>query len=150
DGVTGDELWASDGTAANTHVVADIGGPEGGSMGSDAVFVPSGSRVFFEAVTNETGAELWAVPVAALLDSDLHGLDYAAETAHATALFRADTDGDGYADGVEVTAGTDPLDPASVPAAPIPMTGPWGLGALAALLLASGRVALRYGRNDER
>jgi len=34
-------------------------------------------------------------------------------TAHGTDPYRADTDGDGVDDGAEVTAGTDPLDPAS-------------------------------------
>jgi ELWxxDGT repeat protein len=111
DGVSGDELWASDGTAANTHLVADIGGPDGGSMSAalHPTFVVSGPLVYFVAVTDETDAELWAVPIAALLDSDLDGLDYAAETAAGTDPFDADSDDDGLTDGAEVnTYGTNP------------------------------------------
>jgi hypothetical protein len=48
----------------------------------------------------------------------------------------ADTDGDGYTDGEEVAGGSDPLDPESVPQA-IPLSGPLGLGLLAAALLAT-------------
>jgi ELWxxDGT repeat protein len=169
DGVSGEELWASDGTTANTHVVADIGGPDGGSSINNphlfAEFTTSGSLLFFEATTNETGQELFAVPIAALMDSDLDGLDYAAETANGTDPFDADsdddglsdgaevlthgtdpldedTDGDSAGDGVEIAAGTDPLDPESFPPA-VPLSGPWGLGVLAALLLSyrGGRSA---------
>ena len=46
----------------------------------------------------------------------------------------SDTDGDGYDDGEEVAAGSDPNDPASVPAPPIVPT----LGPIGAVLLGSG------------
>jgi ELWxxDGT repeat protein len=166
DPVWGREVWASDGTAENTHLVADISPGAGGSTPLN--FFAAGSRVFFEAFTNATGRELFAVPVAALMDSDLDGLDYAAETTAGTDPFDADsdgdgltdgaevntygtspigfdTDGDGFGDGVEVAAGTDPLDPQSFPP-PVPLAGPLGFGALAALLLASGAVAHKRGR----
>jgi ELWxxDGT repeat protein len=112
DGVSGDEPWASDGTEANTHLVADIGEGDGGSLyPNNAEFIVSGPRVFFQAIANETSAELWAVPIAALMDSDLDGLDYAAETANGTDPFDADSDDDGLADGAEVnTYGTNPND----------------------------------------
>ena len=48
----------------------------------------------------------------------------------------ADTDGDGFDDGVEVAAGSDPNNPASTP----PPPGVPALGPLAALLLGSGLV----------
>ena len=58
-------------------------------------------------------------------------------------LSAADTDGDGFSDGAEVAAGTDPLDPVSHPTTPVPALGPAGLGALVLLLLASGGARLR-------
>jgi len=111
DGVSGSEPWASDGRAANTHLVADVGSP-GGSDPDPESFTQSGSLLFFRATTNATGDELFAVPIAALMDSDLDGLDYAAETAAGTNPFDADTDGDGFSDFAEVVEmHTDPLDP---------------------------------------
>jgi ELWxxDGT repeat protein len=169
DGVSGEEPWASDGSAANTHLVADIV-PDGGSAPVD--FLASGPRVFFQASTPATGLELFAVPVAALPDSDLDGLDFAAETAAGTDPFDADsddddladgaevnlhgtdpldpdTDGDGYGDGFEVQMGSDPLDPDDFPLIAVPVGGAWGLGALAGLLLASGAAAMA-GRHTRR
>jgi hypothetical protein len=55
-----------------------------------------------------------------------------------------DTDGDAFSDGDEVAAGTDPTDPASNPAAPVPSLTPAGAVLLAALLLAG---AARVGRS---
>ena len=132
-----------------------------GSSGSEPFdFRAAGSLVYFQASTDATGRELFAMPIAALMDSDLDGLDFAAETAAGTDPFApdtdddglsdgaelltfgtdpldADTDGDGYTDGEEIVGGSDPLDPESVPQA-IPMSGPLGLGVLAALLVAAG------------
>jgi ELWxxDGT repeat protein len=176
DGVSGIALWATDGTTANTHRVSHV------AVGTD--LLPSGSLLYFEGATDATGTELFAVPIAALMDSDLDGLDYAAEVAHGTNPFDADsdhdgltdgtevnasgtnplvadsdhdglddgaevsvhgtnplapdTDCDGYRDGIEVQFGTDPLDPGDVPPVAIPIVGPLALGALAALLLATG------------
>jgi hypothetical protein len=52
----------------------------------------------------------------------------------------SDSDNDGFADGVEILAGTDPLNPLSFPppAPAVPVSGPLGLGALAALLAGVG------------
>ena len=52
-----------------------------------------------------------------LADSDGDGLGDAEEAAGGSAVDRFDTDGDGIGDGMEVARGTDPLDPASRPAA---------------------------------
>jgi len=61
----------------------------------------------------------------------------------------SDTDGDGYDDGEEVAAGSDPNDPMSVPAPPIvPMLGPLGGGLLAIGLLLGAMQRLRGGRQD--
>ena len=54
----------------------------------------------------------------------------------------ADSDGDGFQDGTEVFAGTNPLDPASNPAPAVPSLGPAGLAGLLALLLAGSSRAL--------
>jgi ELWxxDGT repeat protein len=150
----GSEPWTSDGTSAGTHRVADVA-PLGGS--DPGPFVQSGALVFFAAQTDSTGRELWAVPVAALDDGDQDGLADADEVVegtdpddpdtdadgltdgaevhtHGTDPLDADTDGDGYTDGEETAGGSDPLDPESVPQA-IPLSGPLGLGLLAAALL---------------
>jgi ELWxxDGT repeat protein len=158
----GSEPWTSDGTSAGTHRVADIA-PLGGS--DPGPFVQAGSLVFFPAHTDTTGRELWAVPVTALADGDQDGLDDQDEVAqgtdpddadsdddglsdgaevltHGTDPLDADTDGDGYTDGEEIVGGSDPLDPESVPTA-VPLAGPLGLGALAALL-AGAALRLRH------
>jgi hypothetical protein len=56
----------------------------------------------------------------------------------------ADTDGDGFDDGAEVAAGTDPLDPNVFPseAVPVPVAGGFALLGLFAALLAAGRRTL--------
>jgi hypothetical protein len=57
----------------------------------------------------------------------------------------ADTDGDGFNDGVEVAAGFDPNNPASFPGMfvppPVPSLGPFGLGAMAGVM---GLVAVAH------
>ena len=60
----------------------------------------------------------------------------------------ADTDGDGFDDGVEVVSGTDPTDPLIFPGSPPPPTVVPGLGGIAAglmvgALLASAGMRLR-------
>lgn len=51
----------------------------------------------------------------------------------------ADSDGDGFDDGTEVAAGSDPNDPGSVPATKVPVLSPAALVALAGVLLVLGR-----------
>jgi hypothetical protein len=128
--------------------------------------------VLFAAHTDARGEELFAVPTAALSgassDADLDGLvdeaeavlgtdpfdadsdddglaDGAEVNTHATDPLDADTDGDTYSDGIEVLAGTDPLDPDDFPPS-VPLSGPWGVGVLAALLLAGGSGAIARAR----
>jgi len=104
------------------------------------------------------------MPLAALMDLDQDGLEYAAETSvgtdpfdadsdddglgdgaevnvHGTNPLNGDTDGDGFGDGIEVQYGSDPLDPESVPPLAVPLAGPLALGALAAALLLTTRRA---------
>jgi ELWxxDGT repeat protein len=57
DGVHGRELWRSDGTAAGTRMVVDIG-PEWGAVVSGPVAYRD--RVYFVAEDAEHGAELWS------------------------------------------------------------------------------------------
>jgi len=57
DGVTGQELWVSDGTAAGTHIVADLNPGSGSSAIGDIMEI--GANVFFSVKTSGTGAELW-------------------------------------------------------------------------------------------
>jgi len=67
-------------------------------------------------------------------DDDNDGLDDTVETGTTgTDPFIADTDDDGFDDGTEVSAGSDPLDPASMPATPVPGLG--HMGTLGSLLL---------------
>jgi len=57
-----------------------------------------------------------------------------------------DSDGDGWADGVEVTQGTDPNDPLDYPGAPpvpVPTLGSWGIALLVAGLLAAAVGTVR-------
>ena len=56
----------------------------------------------------------------------------------------ADSDGDGFGDGVEVSMGTDPNDDQSFPAVAVPILGLWGSGALVVLFALLGSLeALR-------
>lgn len=60
----GVELWKSDGTAAGTHLLQDI---QPGSVSSvPDLFTAAGDTVYFQAVTEDAGIELWAMPRAAL------------------------------------------------------------------------------------
>jgi len=57
DGVHGRELWASDGTAAGTHLVLDV---RPGAAGSEPRYLTVvGDRVFFAADDGVHGQELW-------------------------------------------------------------------------------------------
>jgi hypothetical protein len=124
-------------------------------------FLRVGPLLYFVAVTNATGAELYAVPVSVLTDADGDGLldaderalgtdpfdadsdddgltDFAEQDTHGTNPLLADSDGDGFSDGDEIAADTDPLDPLSFPVS-VPLGGVGAFGALAALLLATVR-----------
>ena len=60
----------------------------------------------------------------------------------------ADSDGDGFDDGEEVAAGTDPNDPGSMPAgAPLPALGPLGRWLLAAAVAITAGLAARRRRS---
>jgi ELWxxDGT repeat protein/VCBS repeat-containing protein len=62
DGVTGRELWRSDGTAAGTALVADL---NPGPANSDADWMTAAEgRLFFAATEPTIGGELWALDLA--------------------------------------------------------------------------------------
>ena len=63
-----------------------------------------------------------------------------------TSPFDDDSDGDGFGDGVEALAGTDPNDPFSLPAAAVPSAGVVSLGLLLGGLLLMGVRAVNGGR----
>lgn len=69
DGEHGRELWVTDGTAAGTRMVQDIGAGTTGGVGVGPGFVlgsPAAvvnGRVVFAADSGKTGAEPWAVPL---------------------------------------------------------------------------------------
>jgi hypothetical protein len=64
-------------------------------------------------------------------------LDFIDENDTGTNPLVADTDGDGFDDGVEVQFGTDPTDPNDRPLMDVPAAGPMDVAVLAALLLGS-------------
>lgn len=80
-------------------------------------------------------------------DDDNDGLsDTDEQNLYGTDPLQSDTDGDGFSDGEEVAANSDPLDAASQPQAveiPLPW---WGLLLLALALLGSGAAARRAGQ----
>jgi ELWxxDGT repeat protein len=57
DGVSGEELWKSDGTSAGTVLVKDIWG--GSSSSSPAELTVVGGTIFFTAQDVTSGRELW-------------------------------------------------------------------------------------------
>ncbi|KAJ0397847.1 hypothetical protein P43SY_007632 [Pythium insidiosum] len=58
DGIHGEELWASDGSASNTRIVADIcSGPQGSAPSFLTHFA---GRIYFQANDGVSGTELWA------------------------------------------------------------------------------------------
>ncbi len=59
DGLAGEELWKSDGTAAGTQLVANTSG-DGGSNPTQIAF--NGNKVFYAASTDTFGKELHAEP----------------------------------------------------------------------------------------
>jgi ELWxxDGT repeat protein len=166
DGVAGTELWRSDGTAPGTVLLHDIA-PGAASSSPQGPFVVSGARVYFGARDDATGHEPWSLPFSGLVDSDGDGLDDATEAslgtnpndadsdddgladgaevlAIGTDPLLADSDGDGHSDGAEVGAGSNPLDPGSVPGAPqVPALPGAASVLLAAALLLALQVALR-------
>jgi ELWxxDGT repeat protein len=82
DGVSGEELWVTNGTADGTRLVADLVPGPGGAAPNPLVL--AGNRLFFSAVTQETGREPFLLEVGAILDfhawteaSGLAGLDAA-------------------------------------------------------------------------
>lgn len=63
DGIHGEELWRTDGTASSTVMVADLTGDSGGS--APAQLVRTGNHLFFSAVTAGQGRELYVLDVSA-------------------------------------------------------------------------------------
>jgi ELWxxDGT repeat protein len=148
----GCEVWTSDGTSPGTWRVADV--HPGVRSSYPAEFAVLGGQVYSAATGATSGTELWRLPLAAVpdadglydaseasfgtfpddADSDDDGLsDHGELVRHGTDPLAGDSDGDGFGDGVELAAGSDPLDPGSVPPDPVelPLLAPWGRALLA-------------------
>jgi ELWxxDGT repeat protein len=167
DGVSGNELWRTDGTSAGTVLVRDI--VPGAGSSSPTQMLQVGSNLFFAAGTAAQGVEPWVLPATDGVDTDGDGLSDVAEAGLGTNPNNADSDGDGLSDGaetftyhtnplladtdhdgvsdsVEVAAGTDPLESTSTP-----IVHPPGIPALpggtrellAAFLAATAALAAR-------
>jgi ELWxxDGT repeat protein len=61
DGVSGTELWRSDGTPEGTHMVADINPGPGSGVPTWKALTVVGDRLFFAANDGSCGEELWAL-----------------------------------------------------------------------------------------
>lgn len=59
-GLSGRELWTSDGTREGTHLVADLVPGRESALDHGPIAVAAGSRVYFPARTREHGLELWS------------------------------------------------------------------------------------------
>lgn len=79
----------------------------------DLSFVAQDKRTWYDGI----GYKL-ATPLTPGADEDGDGLTNADEATRGTNPYIADTDGDTYADGTEVAAGSDPLNPQSIPPLP--------------------------------
>ena len=64
DGVSGVELWQTNGTREGTVRVADIA--PGAPSSNPSTFTIAGSKIFFAADDNSTGGELWSIDRMAL------------------------------------------------------------------------------------
>ena len=74
DGVHGQELWKSDGTAAGTIMVKDINATPGGSSGAANLTVV-GTTLFFSADDGTNGVELWktdGTPAGTVMVADIN------------------------------------------------------------------------------
>jgi hypothetical protein len=82
-------------------------------------------------------------------DPDQDGLSNAEEFLRSTDPRNPDTDGDGFGDGIELQAGTNPLDPLSHPDdVPLPALGSWML--IVVVLMLGGLVAATLGTSPKR
>jgi ELWxxDGT repeat protein len=59
DGVSGNELWMSDGTAAGTQLLANIAPDDGTASANPSELVPFAGQVYFTADDGVSGVELW-------------------------------------------------------------------------------------------
>lgn len=116
----GEEVWISDGTVEGTRILADVAVPGGsyfversGGVNdrNHMQFTVAGDKIFFSALRDDVGHELFVLPRQVLTDADLDGLRDEVEALLGTDPFDPDSDGDGLLDGDEVNSlGTDPLD----------------------------------------
>ena len=96
DGVHGDELWKSDGTAAGTVMVKDI---RSGSFGSYIVELTTvGNILFFRADDGVHGDELWKSDGTTAGTVMVKDIDTGLDNSYPRELTAIDTDGDGESD----------------------------------------------------
>lgn len=93
------------------------------SVGANAVgtFVIVASRAGLSSSLIPTTANSFRI-LSPTADEDHDGLTNAQEVGLGTDPFKSDTDGDGFPDGVEVLAGSNPLDPLSTPLSVTPVS----------------------------
>jgi ELWxxDGT repeat protein len=58
---TGTELWSTDGTKEGTYMVSDLNPGPGSSMPKDFYMTPDGKHLYFTAVTEELGRQLYSI-----------------------------------------------------------------------------------------
>jgi parallel beta-helix repeat protein len=137
-GNTEHEIFTND----DMTTVAQSGDTYGGVRIFDTLTVTGGARVFSVDPCEVTGT-LNAAPgtlICAGQDTDGEGLDDADEALiYGTDPANPDSDGDGFSDGAEVTAGTNPLDPSTQNHAPgVPALS----GVLVGLHAVQGRLSV--------
>jgi hypothetical protein len=59
-------LWSTDGSASGTALVQTLAAPSGSDRPADRRFVRSGERAYFANRDEQSGRELWALPLSAL------------------------------------------------------------------------------------
>jgi ELWxxDGT repeat protein len=127
DGVSGDELWVSDGTSAGTQLVADIEPNQ--SSSSPAQLIVLNNQLYFVAFNNASGRELWVTDGATngtqlVKDINPSNSQYASRPRFLTVLnnqlyFTANDDvngselwvSDGTTTGTQLVADIDPIAP---------------------------------------
>jgi hypothetical protein len=105
--------------ANRTLMQASLGTATSDSSGKILVYIDDfansdqSARTWYDGIGYKT-----ALPLLANADEDGDGLDNGTESTLGTNPYISDSDGDTHTDGAEVAAGSDPLDPRSIPPLP--------------------------------